>query len=113
MVDGEQSAPGQPGHDIVAQVALLQLGQQDDPALASFGIQQCLTHLEHRVGPHDLGFAEVEFHLAGASPRPGDVQAHGESVIVPLPLVFDEGPQLLRTEGADAHCGSSSNVHWT
>ena len=68
---------------------------------------------EDRVGPDDPGLAEVELHLVRPGPGGGDVQADGEGVLVPLPLVLDDRPQLLRAEGADAHCGSSSIVHWT
>ena len=113
VVDGEEAAAGQPGDDIVPEVGLLQAGQQDDPALRLLGVPQRLPDPEDRVGPDDSGLAEVEFHLVRPGPGGGDVQADGEGVLVPLPLVLDDRPQLLRAEGTDAHCGSSSIVHST
>ncbi len=110
MVDGEQPAAGQPGDDIVAQVGLLQPGQQDDPAPRLLGVPQRLADAEDRVGPDDPSPAEVELHLVRPGPGGGDVQADGEGVLVPLPLLLDDRPQLLRVEGSDAHCGSSSIV---
>ncbi|NJN36728.1 MAG: GMC family oxidoreductase [Nitrospiraceae bacterium] len=54
-----------------------------------------LSHLEHRVRPHHTSLAEVELDLARGGPRVGDVQAHGGGVVVPLPLVLDQRPELL------------------
>ena len=95
MIDSEQSAPSQSCHDIVAQIALPQLRQQYDSALAAFSIQERLTHLEHGIRPDDLGLPRIEVHDARSFPRLGDVQTESHSVGIPLPLVFHEGTQLL------------------
>ena len=86
---------GQPCDDIVAEIALLQLGQQNDPVFALFGGQERLTNLKNRIGPDNLGLPEIELHFLRTTPRIGDVQAHDEGVLVSLPLVFDKGAKLL------------------
>ena len=111
MVDGEEAAAGEAGDDVVAQIGLLQAGEQDDPVVAALGVPEHLTNPEDRVGPDDLGLAELELHLAGTEPGCGDVQADGDRLVVPLPFLLDDRPQLLRAQGSHAHCGSSSSVH--
>src|SRR5687767_5005342 len=61
---------------------------------------------------NDLRLAEIELDLRWASPNAGHVQAHGQGLVIPLPLVFHQRAELLGAERADVHCGSS-RVHWT
>ena len=113
VVDGEQAAAGQPGDDIVPQVGLLQLGQQDDPALAPS---------RRPAAPHEPG---TPCRPGRPGPcrsrtplRPGPTQAvatcrptaRASSSRCHLSSTSDRSCCELRA--ADAHCGPSSSVHW-
>ena len=92
--------------------ACCKLGQQDDPALAFSASRSACRTWKTVSARTTRALPKSNSTSSGPGPGGGDVQADGEGVLVPLPLVLDERPQLLRAEGADAHCGPSSSVHW-
>ena len=72
---------------------LVAIGSAGQSCIGLLGVPQRLPDPEHRVGPDDPSLPELELHLARPEPGGGDVEADGDSPVVTVPLLLDDGPR--------------------